>query len=139
MMQLEHLNLVVKDMQQTLAFYQAAFPHWQVRGEGKQTWYGVERHWLHFGDDDQYLTFNDQGYGENRPLEGNQVGMAHFAYITADLDGLITRMLNAGFQIHHEGAQSSHRRNVYFRDPNNFEVEFVEYSSDLPEERNRYE
>ncbi|UPW18125.1 VOC family protein [Agarivorans sp. TSD2052] len=138
-MYLEHLNLVVTDMDQTLKFYRAAFPHWWVRGEGQQTWHGLERRWLHFGDDNHYLTFNDNGYGENRPLKGNQIGVAHFAYVTADLDGLIGRLLQAGYEIHHEGAQSPHRRNVYFRDPNGFELEFVEYSSDLPEQRNLYQ
>ncbi|MDO6686719.1 MULTISPECIES: VOC family protein [unclassified Agarivorans] len=138
-MYLEHINLTVKDMDQTLVFYKAAFPHWWVRGKGQQTWYGTDRRWLHFGDDNHYLAFNDNGYGENRPLEGNQLGVAHYGYVTANLDAVISRLLAAGFEIHHEGAQSAHRRNVYFRDPNGFEVEFVEYSSDLPKERNLYE
>ena len=40
MLYLEHLNLVVKDISPALAFYQAAFPHWRIRGEGQSTWYG---------------------------------------------------------------------------------------------------
>ena len=84
MMRLEHLNLVVKDMAETLTFYKAAFPHWSIRSNGKSEWYGVERHWLHFGDDYQYPIFNDNdnGAGENRDFTSHQVGLAHFSYVT---------------------------------------------------------
>lgn len=70
-MHLEHLNLVVRDIPETLAFYKAAFPHWRIRAEGRAEWYGVMRTWVHFGDDYQYLTFNDDGTGESRDLAGH--------------------------------------------------------------------
>jgi len=135
-MYLEHLNLVVKDIPETLSFYRAVFPHWRIRSEGQADWYGVERNWVHFGDDYQYLTFNDDGVGENRDLSGHQVGLAHFAYVTEDLQGVCDRLEAAGFAIAKPGAENRFRRNVYFIDPNGYEVEFVEYLSDLPAERN---
>lgn len=135
-MHLEHLNLVVRDIPETLAFYKAAFPHWHIRSQGQAEWYGVLRNWVHFGDDDQYLTFNDDGSGENRDLSGHQTGLAHFGYVTANLQAVIDRLEDAGFEIAKPGADNPFRKNVYFIDPNGFEVEFVEYQSDLPEERN---
>ena len=45
-------------------------------------------------------------------------------------------MSNAGFDISHQGPEEPFRRNVYYIDPNGFEVEFLEYCSDLPAERN---
>ncbi len=135
---LEHLNLVVNDIPQTLSFYQAAFPHWAVRGGGQNDWYGKPRSWVHFGDDYQYLAFNDNGVGENRDLKGHQVGLAHFAFATNDIKGVITRLQEAGFEIAVDGAEDKYRENVYFIDPNGYEVEFVEYISDIPSERNRY-
>lgn len=135
-MHLEHLNLVVKDIPETLAFYKAAFPHWRVRSRGRAQWYGVERDWVHFGDDYQYLTFNDDGAGENRDLSGHQPGLAHFAYVTNDLQSVVDRLGEAGFEVAKPGADNRFRKNVYFIDPNGFEVEFVEYLSDLPGERN---
>ena len=36
----------------------------------------------------------------------------------------------------HPGPDEPHRRNVYFVDPDGMDVEFVEYLSDLPAERN---
>jgi hypothetical protein len=35
-----------------------------------------------------------------------------------------------------DGAEDLHRKNIYFIDPAGFEVEFVQYLSGIPEERN---
>ncbi|MCL1138746.1 VOC family protein [Shewanella pneumatophori] len=139
MIHLEHLNLVVRDIPTALKFYQAIFPHWQIRGGGESTWHGVERNWVHFGDDYQYLTFNDDGDADNRDLTGHQVGLAHFAYATDDLDGVVRRLKAAGFEIAKPGMDDPYRRNVYFIDPDGYEVEFVEYLTDIPALRNRYD
>lgn len=136
MMQLEHINLVIKDLNASLAFYQAAFPHWVIRDKGYGEWYGKPRTWVHLGDAFQYLALNEFGEGENRLLKGHQVGLAHFAFVTNNIDAVIARLENAGFNIDKPGAKNTYRRNVYFIDPDGFEVEFVQYLSDLPSERN---
>ena len=135
-MHLEHVNLVVNDIDTMLKFYRAAFPHWRIRDQGDGDWYGKPRKWLHFGDDYHYLAFNDNGEGTNRELTGHSVGLAHFAYVTNDLTAVIARLTAAGFAIAKAGAEEPFRKNVYFIDPAGFEVEFVEYLSDLPAERN---
>ena len=137
MFHIEHLNLVVSDIPASLKFYQAAFPHWRVRDAGESQWYGKPRKWLHFGDDYQYLTFNDNGVGDNRDLTGHQTGLAHFAFVTGNIDAVIDRLAEAGFTVDKDGADEPHRKNAYFLDPNGFEVEFVQYLSDSPEQRNR--
>lgn len=137
MIQLEHINLIVKDIAEMLKFYQAVFPHWSVRAEGKSDWYGKPRNWLHFGDDYHYIALADNGEGDNRDLMGHQVGLAHFAYVTNNLEALIKRLEYAGFSIAKEGSDSKFRNNIYFVDPAGFEVEFVEYLTDLPEQRNQ--
>jgi len=135
-MYLEHLNLVVNNIPKSISFYQAAFPHWHVRSQGKAEWYGVMRNWVHFGDDHQYLTFNDDGIAENRDLSGHQVGLAHFAYVVDNLKSITKRLTSAGYEVAKSGANNKYRDNVYFIDPNGYEVEFVEYFSDIPDERN---
>lgn len=136
MLHLEHVNLVVSDVPAMLAFYQAAFPHWKVRDTGKGDWNGKPRTWLHFGDDYSYIVFSDNGEGDNRDLDGHQVGLAHFAYVTNNIDAVTERLVSAGYEIAKPGADNPFRKNVYFIDPAGFEVEFVEYLSDLPSERN---
>ena len=136
MLHLEHVNLVVSDVPAMLAFYQAAFPHWKVRDSGRADWHGKPRTWLHFGDDYSYIVFSDNGEGDNRDLTGHQVGLAHFAYVTNNINAVINRLMEAGYKIAKPGADDPSRKNVYFIDPAGFEVEFVEYLSDLPGERN---
>ena len=136
MIRIEHINLVIKDMKKSLEFYRAAFPHWQVRAEGGYELRGQPKSWIHFGDDYQYLAFSDYGEGENRDLEGEQVGLAHFAFVVNDLDALMKRLSQAGFDVDKDGADEPFRKNIYYIDPDGFEVEFVEYLSDLPTERN---
>ena len=136
MMRLEHINMVVRDMADTLRFYQNAFPHWVVRTQGQSNWYGSIRKWLHFGDDYNYLTFNDGGENAPRELRSNDMGVAHLGFEVKNLQALHSRMEAAGYQPSHRGAEHPHRQNLYYIDPNGFEVEFVEYLSDLPSERN---
>jgi catechol 2,3-dioxygenase-like lactoylglutathione lyase family enzyme len=135
-MYLEHVNLVVKNIDTMIRFYQAIFPHWVIRSEGRGEWYGKPRRWVHFGDDTQYIAMSDHGEGENRSLSGHQVGFAHFAYVTANLENTVSRLNKAGFSVHKQGNENPFRKNIYFRDPSGFEVEFVEYLSDIPAERN---
>ncbi|MDG1753143.1 MAG: VOC family protein [Thalassotalea sp.] len=136
MIYLEHLNLVVKNIPAALTFYQAAFPQWFIRSQGSREWYGKTRDWLHFGDDYQYITFNNGGENQNRDLTGHQLGLSHFAFVTCNLDQVIKRLAKAGFAVDKEGAEEPYRKNVYFIDPDGFEIEFVEYLSDDPKERN---
>ena len=136
MIHLEHINLAVKDIPAMLTFYQAAFPHWQVRDKGNSEWYGKACNWVHFGDDYQYIAMSDYGEGQNRKLSGHNVGLAHFAYVTNDIDAVIQRLNQAGFKVDKDGADEPFRKNCYFVDPTGFEVEFVEYLSDLPAQRN---
>ena len=138
MIHLEHVNFIVRDIEETLTFYRAAFPHWSVRGGDKGEWSGKPRTWVHFGDDYQYLAFGDNGVGENRDLAGHQVGLAHFAYVTDDIAGVIQRLTDAGFSIAKDGMDDEYRQNIYFLDPNGYEVEFVQYNTDVPTLRNRY-
>lgn len=135
MTRLEHLNLVVRDINASAKFYFTALPHWKVRDKGRSDWYGKERNWMHIGDDHQYLTLNDDGEDENRDLTGHQTGLAHFAFETSDINGLTERLTSAGYRPHSPG-KHEFRQNIYFVDPAGFEVEFVQYFSDEPEKRN---
>ena len=139
MVKLEHANFVVKDIEATLDFILTAFPDWRVRGGGDMKWYGKPRRWLHVGDDDYYVTLNDDGEGENRDLSGHQIGLAHLGFVVDDLDAVIARLKAKGYRVDNDGAEHPFRRNVYFIEPAGFEFEFVEYLSDDPKERNLYD
>lgn len=136
MIKFEHVNLIVQDIPNALRFYKAAFPHWHVRTQGDGDWYGKPRKWVHFGDDWIYISFSNNGEGGIRDLTGHQSGLAHFAFSVQDLDALIERLTLAGFQYSKIGVKHPFRKNIYFEDVDGFEIEFVEYKSDLPDQRN---
>lgn len=149
---IEHLNLVVKDLNTSLKFYQAAFPDWKIRGGGESDWYGKPRNWLHFGDDQQYLALADNGDGEIRDVTGHSPGLAHFAFAVTNIKQVHSRLTNAGFPPSNLGSFTEesiasgnsenselHRKNIYFKDPDGFEVEFVEYTTDIMAQRNQYD
>lgn len=142
MVRLEHANLVVKTIQPTLDFLLTAFPQWRVRGEGDMTWgsgdTAVERHWLHVGDDDYYLTLNDNGNGDIRDVKSVQQGVAHLGFVVDDLAGVIQRLENKGFSVAIQGRDHPFRKTVYFNDPGGFQFEFLQYSSEKPQEKNMY-
>ncbi len=143
MARIEHLNLVVSDIDKTLSFLSAAFPHWRNRGGGEDTWQDAPRRWMHFGDDETYLTLNHflplgEDRGAQRDLQGTSPGLAHVGFEVASIDGVVARLRDAGFEPRVWGPDHPHRRNVYFYDPEGLEFEFVEYFSDAPAERNSY-
>jgi len=134
---LEHANLVLTAIEPTLEFLKAAFPEWRVRGEGRDEWSGKKRRWLHFGDDDFFITLNDNGAGALRDLDGHEPGLAHLGFVVASLDRTLARLARAGYEPDHRGPAHPHRRNAYFTE-HGLEFEFVEYLSDDPAERNLY-
>ena len=135
-MRLEHINMVVGDLEQSIKFYQAVFPHWRIRSKGERDWYGKPSRWIHLGDDQQYLAMSDHGEGNNRDLAGHSIGLAHIGFEVSNVDAVIQRLQSAGFDIAFEGADAQYRKNIYFIDPAGFEVEFIEYLSDIPAQRN---
>jgi len=138
MVRLEHVNLVVKELEPTLDFLLTAFPEWRVRGRGDGIWGDTTRHWVHVGDDDYYITLNDNAEGENRDLSGIQPGVAHMGFVVDDLEGIVSRLAEKGFNIDILGREHPYRRTVYYNDPAGFQFEFLQYSSDKPEEKNMY-
>lgn len=135
---LEHVNLVVKDIPETLAFLQTALPAWRVRGEGHSEWYGRPRRWLHFGTDDFYITLNDGTDGETRDLRGHTPGLAHIGLEVEDVDGVRAQMEARGYEIATIGADHPYRKTIYFIDPTGIEFEFIQYLSERPEHKNLY-
>ncbi|WP_420588348.1 VOC family protein [Bacterioplanoides sp.] len=142
MIRLEHANLVVQQIQPTLNFLKVAFPHWHVRGEGDMTWkrgaLEVERHWLHFGNDDYYLTLNSNADAPMRDLNGNQAGLAHLGFVVDDLDALEQRLAEAGFVPAIVGQPHPYRKTLYYNEPGGAQFEFMQYLSEEPQQRNLY-
>lgn len=140
-MRLEHVNIVVKDMAETLAFYQAIFPTWKIRGQNKEAYFGSRSHWVHFGDDYNYLAFHQvlQDVPNSSIIKTKlDLGFSHLAFEVDDLQQVTERLSVAGYQPRSNGNPTEYRKNLYYSDPNGIDVEFVQYLTDQPELRNDY-
>lgn len=138
-MRIEHVNLVVTEIEPTMAFLKIAFPHWQIRGQAQSHWYDKPRTWLHFGEDNFYIALSDNGEGENRDLTKHAPGLAHIGFVIDDMDGLIARYREQNIEPSVDLTVGRSRKNVYYIDPAGFEFEFVQYLSDIPAERHNYD
>jgi len=138
MIRLEHVNLVVREIESTVDFLLTAFPHWKIRGRGEAPWHGKPRSWVHVGDQDYYITLNDNGVGENRDLIGHSTGLAHIGFVVDDADAIVERLQAKGYEVDIYGETHPYRKTFYFLDPAGFQFEFMQYLSEKDEERNTY-
>lgn len=124
---LEHVNVTVKDPDQTAAILGELFG-WQVR------WHGASIHGgrtVHVGTSDQYLAVYSMA--DSRVLETTSYtqvgGLNHLGIVVADLDATERRVKAAGFTTFNHGDYDPGRR-FYFRDNDGIEFEVVSYAGD---------
>ena len=135
-LQLEHANLIVRDIDGMLRFLTTAFPEFNIRGEGMSN----GRRWLHVGTESTYLALNEANSEPAepwRPYTGIP-GLNHLGYEVDDADALRARMVAAGYLDSTVPNDHPFRKRVYFYDPEGNDWEFVQYLSDIPAERNAY-
>ena len=134
---LEHANITVRKLEESVRFVSAAFPEFRIRREGEHD----GRRWLHIGTDDTYIAFNE---ASREPAEkwvpyDRKPGVNHLGYEVDDVDALRIRLTEAGFEDSTYPNDHPYRKRVYFYDADGNDWEFVEYLSDDPGKRNDYE
>jgi catechol 2,3-dioxygenase-like lactoylglutathione lyase family enzyme len=136
---LEHANLTVRDLDAATRFLLTALPDWRVRGEGTMDWFGRSMRWRHVGNDLHYLALQDGATCPPVNWQGHAGGVKHLGLVVADLDAVVQRLAAAGHAIDHPGGRHPHRRSVYYTPDDLVQLEFVQYLSDRPAERNAYD
>ena len=121
-MLLEHVNLTVSDLEQSVAFYSNLLGL-RVRWKGT-TSDGIPA--AHVGDDRSYLALFEAKVAGRAPSDYGAVGLNHFGYVVDDLDAAKRRLAELGAQPHSEQDYEPGRR-LYFFDPDGIEVELVQY------------
>ena len=127
---LEHANLTVRDLDDTLRFLLTALPHWRVRGEGRMDWFGQSIRWLHVGTDTQYLALQSGGQGDGLDWQGHATGVKHLGLVVDDVEAVVARLAAAGYPLDHWGGTTALRRSAYVVAPGSVQFEFVEYRTD---------
>ena len=128
--QLEHVNIRVKNIDETVKFLTTALPDFKVRG-GKTS---GENRWLHVGTDSTYLALNE----DNREAQRQGAGINHIGFVVDDAEVVRERLEKAGYKEGFVATPHPHRKRIYYLDSNGMEWEFVEYYSEDPLERNDY-
>ncbi|NKB72858.1 MAG: VOC family protein [Candidatus Latescibacteria bacterium] len=134
--QLEHANLTVRDMSETLNFLTTALPDFKVRGQGDSG----QVQWLHVGTDSSYITLNQASdpNDDDWARSGRAPGFNHLGFIVDDAEAVQRRLEEAGYQVSSAGEDHPYRKRVYFRNQEGVEWEFIQYLSDDPAQRNQY-
>ena len=128
-MRLEHANITVSNIDESLAFYSALFDfkvRWQgqVPGERQPTIRAI-----HIGDDDMYLALFEAEKPGRAPVDYEGNGINHIGFVVEDIEPLRTRLTQLGTEIHFEPSYDPGNR-IYFYDPDGIEIELVAYPGD---------
>jgi len=121
---LEHVNMSVADLDQTIAFYEKLLGL-KVRWRGT-TPRGEPA--AHIGDDRHYLALFEIGERERTEADYGQLGLNHFGFVVDDLDASKQRLADLHVEPTMEADYEPGRR-LYFLDPNGVEVELVQYEN----------
>jgi catechol 2,3-dioxygenase-like lactoylglutathione lyase family enzyme len=131
---LEHANISVKNLDESVHFFKTAFPHFNIRGGGNET-----RKWIHLGDNETYIALNE-AEPEDLSAEKNydRAGINHIGFVVEDVAEIAERLLSEGFERDYPKQIEEYRIRDYFADNDGNQYEFVQYLSDNFDEKNSY-
>lgn len=133
---LEHANITVKDIEEGVRFLTAAFPDFEPRG-GQE---GEVKRWLHVGTSETYIALEEMTETTVSDRKFYQdVGINHVGFVVDDLDGLIARLEDAGYETGELAEEIDYRKRTYVFDDNGVEWEFVQYLTEDAEKANVYQ
>lgn len=136
---IEHANITVADLDNTLAFLAAALPDFSLRHTEQADSDGHTYRWAHFGNDKQYIALQSAvGREQVEREQYSDVGSNHVGIVVDDTDALIARVAELGFAPSSISTLHPARVRVYFDLNDGTEWEFVQYLSTDPEKRNDY-
>ncbi len=133
-MYLEHINITVSNLKESIRFFQTAFPHFKMRGGGN----GM-REWVHLGDENSYIAIN-QATENHLKVEKNydKIGINHLGFVVQNVEEIASKLLKNGYKRSYPKQVEQFRIRDYFIDADGNEFEFVQYLSDIIEEKNSY-
>ena len=131
---MEHVNLTVSDLENSVKFFKTAFPEFEIRGGGESD-FGK---WIHFGSDESYLAITEDKSHENTGELYQGTGINHVGFVVEDVDSVAKRLLAEGFSRNYPKQIQEYRIRDYFADKDGNQFEFVQYLSEVWDERNSY-
>ena len=134
---IEHANITVKNIHESLHFFSIALPDFKIRGGEKDK--DGNYNWLHIGTAQSYIAITKAIKEENCPRNlYDAVGVNHLGIVVDNVENLGQKLELAGYKRSYETAIHKFRRREYFFDKDGNDFEFIEYFSDKSAERNEY-
>jgi len=131
---LEHANITVSDLHEGIRFFQTAFPHFKIRGGGKDS-----REWVHLGDDTTYIAINQALAKDDKTNNSyDRIGINHLGFVVQDVETIAHNLLSNGYQRDYPKQVEQYRIRDYFADADGNQYEFVQYLSEVIAEKNSY-
>ncbi|NVK63937.1 MAG: VOC family protein [Flavobacteriales bacterium] len=131
---LEHANMTVNNLDQSIHFFQSAFPDFIIRGGGDSD----GRKWIHLGNDTTYIAINEAVEEIHNEKNYSTSGFNHIGFVVEDLAEISEQLLAAGYKRSYPKQVEEFRIRDYFFDADGNEFEFVQYLSEDIKERNFY-
>jgi catechol 2,3-dioxygenase-like lactoylglutathione lyase family enzyme len=122
-MHLEHVNLTVADAERSAAFYRDLLG-FTLRWKGELP---DGRALRHVGDDRHYLALFEADRAGPVDHDYDRVGVNHFGFVVDNLDAARDRLIELGVTQVTDTIDYAPGRRLYFHDPDDYEVELVEY------------
>ena len=120
---LEHVNLSVKDVDRSAAFYSDLLGlHTRWKGT-----FDDGRKAAHVGDDHFYLALFEAPAAGSVNHDYLRPGINHFGFVVDDLDAVRDRLEQLAASDVTDTSDYEPGRRLYFRDPDDIEVELVSY------------
>ncbi|MFM2485271.1 VOC family protein [Celerinatantimonas yamalensis] len=135
---LEHANITVRSIEQTLQFLAIVAPDFRLRHRGETP----QHHWVHVGNNQHYLALQeprDQSRVNSKRIPYHQLGVNHWGLQVENLDEIETELIAAGYRRSMATPNETYRRRLYFFDHSGLEWELIEYFSQRFEQRYHYE
>ncbi|WP_261815651.1 VOC family protein [Vibrio gallicus] len=140
MTKLEHANITVPSIDAAIDFFKIVAPDFNVRADK----YNVkgEYRWAHVGNNDNYIALQEASQ-KQQPQDNRtpyfDYGVNHLALTVSDIDGICAALLKREYIRNGELSDEITRKRVYFFDKAGFEWELVEYLTQDPKQRYRYD
>lgn len=132
---LEHANITYQNLDKAIHFFQTAFPDFRKRSEGLTS---QNNKWIHLGTDQTYIALQQASTNTEYVRDYLSVGINHLGFVVKDIKAVADRLSAAGYQRDYPKQIEEFRIREYFLDSEGHEYEFVQYLSEVPDEKNKY-
>ena len=139
MTRIEHVNITVPDIDETIRFLKIVAPDFEVRKDEKPS---NSYRWTHIGNETYYFALQEPHLDADSKKQlqtYKNYGINHVALVVSNIQEIEEKLLDSGYNRGIDTPIEKHRKRAYYYDKAGFEWELVEYLSEKTNEKYLYE